>query len=70
MRVSCSLHFHFVYTSDEIVPLILNSTLNTLMDIHLVCLHGQLESIMDADIDDVATLFSGTVMIALLVDTN
>jgi len=35
-----------------------------------VCLHGLLESITDVDIDDVATLFSGMVMTALLVDTN
>src|ERR1700722_13319682 len=47
---------------DEIVPLILTSTLNIPMDIHLVCLHGLLESITDVDIDDVATLFSGMVM--------
>ena len=35
-----------------------------------MCLHGQLESITDVDIDDVATLFSGMVMTALLVDAN
>ena len=35
-----------------------------------MCLHGLLESITGVDIDDVATLFSGMVMTALLVDTN
>jgi hypothetical protein len=63
-------HIIGVSFNAEIVPLILNSTLNIPMDIHLLCLHGLLESLTDIDIDYFATLFRGMVMTALLVDTH
>ena len=56
--------------SEEIVPLVLNSTANIPMDIHHQCLRKLLESLTSIDIDHFATLFRGMAMTALLMETN
>ena len=56
-------------SSEEILPLILSSTANIPIDIHLSCLQKLLNTITDIDIDRFATLFRGTATAALLVET-
>ena len=56
--------------SEKLMSLILGSSVNIPIEIHLMCLHKLLDSIADIDVDRFATLFRGTATAALLFDTT